>query len=392
MLLPLLFFLIVLLVQANQLERLVEYALKNNPYLRSFTHTRKALLARSEYLRSLPNPELRLTLRNWDTERLFISPENPMSGVSLSFLQRYTHPTKRKLSSEVYEERSKEVSLRRDLAEKLLVKEVKQLYYDFLFTFAEERILRELGEELGLLLGVVEENYRYNRALLSDILMVRAEILSLRAELERVRGRRKAYLERIYSLVGGRFPLHGEELRLSEFPGGFTPEKAIKVRLLRSELRTLRRSLERAGKEHLPDFTLFAEYTFREGMVHLFSVGVGLSLPFWYERREKLLILEEMERLKGKERELEWVKLQVSGIYNSLRERYHGLRRSLAILEEEIREKEKEIKALLLAYRYQEADVRDVVRAYRILLDLKLKRASLVRDMNRLVAEAEALL
>jgi len=376
----------------SQLEELVDKALKKNPYLKAFEHKEESLLMRGSFLKALPNPELRLTLRNWDTERFLISPENPMSGIAISFVQKYPNPIKRKLSFKVYEERSKEVPFRKKLFENFLVKDLKRFYYDFQFTFIEEKILKEHEEELTLLLKVVEENYKHNRALLSDILMIRAELLNLKVKLEKVYGKRRAYLEKIHSLVGERVSISKEELRLQRFPEDFSPDKSILVRLVKKELKTLRKKLERAKKEHLPDFTFFAEYTFREGMTHLFSLGFGLTLPLRYEHREKFLVLEELEKLKEKEYELEWRKLQVTGIFYSLKERYDALKRSLVILEEEIREKEKEIKALLLAYRYHEVDVREIVRAYRILLDLKLKGASLVKDMNKLVAEAEALL
>ncbi|AAC07177.1 TolC family protein [Aquifex aeolicus] len=390
-------FLIFVLISLNfvfssQLEELINFALKNNTKLKSFVYLEKANTFRSLFMKSLPNPEIRFTFRNFDTEVPMVREENPMSGYAITFMQRYTLPVKREKSSEIFKNRAKEVKVKREIYERELIKNVKILYYDFLYTYEKERILKEIKEDLYILLENLKEKYAQNKALLSDILMVKTEIIKVEEELKNNEALREKIKGEIYSLIGGKFDLRPGRLSLFKFPQNFSEDESVYVRLLFEELNTLRKELERAKVEHYPDLNLLAEYVVRTGNPDLFSLGIGVSLPVWYEKRERFLVLEAKERIKAKMKELNFTK-------NFVKERFLGLKRSynitlkaLKTLEEEIKKKEQEIEALFLAYGYEKVDVREIIRAYRDLWKLKIQRAFTLKKLNEISAEAEALI
>ncbi|MDQ7081966.1 MAG: hypothetical protein Q9N34_02450 [Aquificota bacterium] len=84
-------------------------------------------------------------------------------------------------------------------------------------------------------------------------------------------------------------------------------------------------------------------------------------------------------------------KLRVSGEFKALEDSYRISSEILGTVEREIEEKKKEIEALLLAYRYEKTDIREILRAYRLLWSLELDRARLAKELNQIVAKAEAL-
>jgi len=202
---------------------------------------------------------------------------------------------------------------------------------------------------------------------------------------------RETTISRIHALAGGRIELRGTSLKVLPFPGGFDPERNVTVKLLMEELEVIKREIERAKVDHYPDIFLSAGYTIRPEIPNLLTFRVGLTVPVWKSRREDLLVLEREEKYRAKLFELENVKLKVEGEFSALRSFYRITSRILDTVEREIEEKEKEISALLIAYEYERADIRDILRAYRLLWSLEFDRARLVKELNQTVAKAEAL-
>jgi len=377
---------------SSQLEDLINFALKNNKKLKSFEYLEKAIILKGHFMKSLPNPEIRFTFRNFDTEVPIVRKENPMSGYAITFMQKYTLPVKRERSFEVFKSKSKEIRVKKEVYEKELVKRIKILYYNFLFTYEKEKVLKKIRKDLYLLLRTLKENYAKNKALLSDLLMVKTEIIKIEEELRENTALREKLKGEIYAFVGGKFDLKPEKLSLSKFPERFSEDKSAYVRILFEELRTLKKELKRAKVEHYPDLNFLAEYVVRSGNPDLFSLGVGITLPVRYEKREKFLVLEVKEKIRAKLEEINFMRNFVKEKFYGLKEEYELTLEVLKSLEEEIRKKEQEIEALFLAYRYEKVDVREIVRAYRDLWKLEIQRAFTLKRLNEISAEAEALI
>ncbi len=377
---------------ASQLQTLIDFAFKNNPRIESFERLKEGLRHRSKFSTALPNPQVFFALNNVDTENYFPTDKNPMSGFALSITQKYPLGVKRKKSSEIFLEKVKEVDSAKVKFLKDLEKELKILYWDYIFSFEKERIVKRIEVEVRGLLQIVEERYRFGKALLSDLILLKAELLKVEEKLHEAQLIRRSTLERIWGLAGGRIDLKEEPLVLVDIPENFVPENNPTVRILNAQLQVIKKEIERSKVEHLPDLFLSAGYTVRPDIPNLITLRIGATIPVWKKKREDLLVMEKQEFYKAKMLEIEEAKLRIEGQFKALKEAYSKKLEILKTIEEEIKEKEKEIEALLLAYEYDMVDVRDILRAYRVLWDLRLKKAQVIRDANKLVAQAEALI
>ena len=375
----------------NELQKLIDFALEHNPRLKSYESLEKSFKYRAEFSKSLPNPQLAFSLNNLDTERYFPNKKNPMSSFGLYLSQKYVLPTKRVKSSEIFLQKSSEVSIMQEKYKKELIKKLKVLYWEFSYSFEMERILKDTEKEILSLIDITEEKYRYGKSILSDLILLKVELLKVKEMLAKAQRLRETTLERIYALAGGELELKGEELITIAFPSSFNVDENVDVKLVNEKLKTIRREIERAKVEHYPDLLLSAGYAVRPDIPNLITLRVGITLPVWKGKREDMLVLEKKERYASKLLELEDVKLNVSGEFSALESSYRISSEILQTVEKEIEEKRKEIEALLIAYEYEKTDIRDILRAYRLLWSLEFDRAKLIKELNQIVAKAEAL-
>ncbi len=375
----------------SELNALIDFTLKNNPRLKSYENLKRAFKYRSKFSLSLPNPQVAVALNNLDTEKFFPREENPMSSFGFYITQKYVLPLKRVRESKIYDQKVSEIDRMKEVYKKDLIKEVKVLYWEFAYSFEMERILRDIKREIESLLEITEEKFRYGKALLSDLIMLKVEILKVEEKIAEARRIREVALRKIHALAGGEIPLKGSPLKIQPFPEDFDPEKNVEVKLTKETVEVLKRELERAKVEHYPDLFFSAGYMIRPEIPDLITLRVGATVPIWYKNRERMLVLEKTERINSKLYELEDIKLKVTGDFKALESTYRIKREILSTVEREIEEKRKEIEALLIAYRYEKTDIREILRAYRILWSLEFDRARLLKELNQTVARAEAL-
>ncbi len=334
---------------------------------------------------------LTFSLNNVETERLFPRKENPMSGFVVFLSQKYPLPAKRNRSSEIFLAKAQEVDFSREKFKKELVKNIKNLYWEYSYSFEIERILQDIEKEINSLIDITEEKYRYGKALLSDLILLKVELLKVKERLSEAEKLRETVKSKIYALAGGKPPFEPVELKAVNFLESFDPEINISVKLFKQKVETAKREVERAKVEHYPDLTLSAGYMARPEIPDLLTFRLGLTLPVWYSSREKKLVLEKTELYRARLLELEDIKLSVEGDFRALESEYRINTEILKTIEEEIEEKKKEISALLIAYEYDRTDIREILRAYRILWSLEFDRAKVIKTLNQIVAKAEAL-
>jgi len=156
----------------NELVKLIDFALKNNPGLKSYEGIKRSYVLKKEFSLSLPNPQVGVGLNNLDTRRFFPTEENPMSGFALFLSQRYILPVKRTRSAEIYGRKALRIAVERESFKKELIRQLKELYWEFSYSFEMERILRDMEREIRDLIEITEEKYRFGKALLSDLILL----------------------------------------------------------------------------------------------------------------------------------------------------------------------------------------------------------------------------
>ncbi|RUM32593.1 MAG: hypothetical protein DSY42_00645 [Aquifex sp.] len=376
---------------SSELQKLINIAIEKNERIKSYYFEKRAFIHRGKFFLSIPNPQLKFSLRNFDTEVPIARKENPMSSYAITFTQNYILPAKRDRKFKIFVNKSKEVDVKEEIFKKNLIKTLSFLYYDYVFSLEKENILKEILEDLKFLEKITDEKYVYGKALLSDILMLKSEILKTEREILSVKAEREKILAGIKALLYEEINLKGEKLRLKPFPKDFNPNTSVYTKLVKEELNTLMWEYKLAKVQHLPDISFSVDYAVRPDLPDMFSISVGITLPIWYKNREKYLVLESINRIKAKKKELKDTIITLKREYEGLEKKYTLLKEALESLDSEIKTKEGEIESLLIAYKYDETDIREILRAYKILWQLKIEKKLLITHLNKIVAEAEAL-
>lgn len=375
---------------AGELEVLIKYALDNSPTLKTYQHMKKSAEYRERYSRSLPNPFLSAGLNNLPLNRPYPSKYEPMSSFSLGFNQMYVLPLKREREALVSRAEAELLNLQEEVARKELIRDIKLRYLEWLYTHRREELLKSVLSEIESLERLTEENYRLGRASLSDLLSLKAEALRVEREIRSLVEERRLLKLELDSLVGKSFELRGEEPVGEEIDlSQISVERSSYARVLLGEIGKLRAEVERRRVEYLPDVELMAEYMIRPGHENMLSLRASISLPVRKSAREELMVLEKLEELRARELELERIKIQLRREIESLkveRERAQALK---SLTESLIREREGEIKALQLAYSFGKADLRDILRLYRELWELRTNLLELKLEEKRIKVRAE---
>ncbi|MGC8853161.1 MAG: TolC family protein, partial [Hydrogenobacter sp.] len=118
-----------------------------------------------------------------------------MSGFVVGFSQTYILPVKGDLEALITKNKMLEVEKSIEVIKRELIKDIKIAYLEWLYTRR-----------------IAEENYKYQRANLADILSTEADKIKLMREISNLRYQREIYKNRIDYLVGKSFVLKGEEV------------------------------------------------------------------------------------------------------------------------------------------------------------------------------------
>ena len=313
----------------EELEQLIEEALRRNPDLLVLDEEIEAARARPEQARSLPDPMVSVVYRNdgWSPSL----GEQMMTNLAFMGSQALPWPGKRSLRGEIAK-RGIELSIeRRERGRLGLAADVRRAYWDLVLARETLVLLREQEEVWREAEGVARARYTVGQGAQQDVLRALVEITrfeQLRAEQEGEAEARRAELDRLVGR-GPDDPVRaGGRLALVPEPRGL--EALLAEAETRSpELRAFAAAAEREGlavdlarKEFRPDFAVQAGYMNRGGLDPMWQAGVGVTLPV---RRSRLRagLAEAEARRRAAARQIEAARAQLRF---RTRERFAALR------------------------------------------------------------------
>ncbi len=390
MLLLLLFF---ALSWGGELDNLISYALENSPKVKQYERLKESIKPKERYSKTLPNPSIYTGFNNLPLNKPYPNSAEPMSGFVVGFSQTYVLPVKRDLEALVAKNRMVEVEKGIEIVKKELVRDIKITYLEWMYTFKREEILKSIEKELNNLKRIAEENYKYQKATLADILSVEADRTKLSREISDLYYQRELYKNRIDYLVGKSFELKGEEVNW-DTPNfeGIDLSRIPYLRERYAQLESLKLELKRKGVEYLPDIELMVEYMARPSLSDMFSIRLGFTLPIYKPNKENMMVLEKQGEIRSKEEEIRELQLELKRQLEDLKVEYEKNRKLLELTQRLLKEKRNELKALELSYSFGKADFRDILRLYREVWELELGELELELSLKKLAPQMEVFL
>lgn len=376
---------------AKELEDLIDLALKNSPKVKQFDHKIKIYSLKENSSKSLPNPTFYFGLSNIPTSKLFVTQQEPMSSFLVGFSQRYTFPFKRELESSIYKSESKVSETEREILKREIIRDIKTNYYQWLFTFKKEEILKSIIKDLENLIVFAETNYKYGKANLSDILSLKTEHINIQKDLISLYNERKNIEEDIFNLVGKKVEFKQEDIKY-QFEEKYDFSKSPYLEKLIKEKETLENVKKKTAVEYFPDIEFMAEYMFRPAISNLFSLKVGIDIPIWKKSKEDLLVLESQENIREKEKEINSLYLEIQKKVNQLKNNINTTKQLLRFTDEILKNKENEIKSVELNYKYGKSEFKDLVNIYKDIWEVKLFKVDYEISLIKFYVELESIL
>jgi outer membrane protein TolC len=291
----------------EDLPRLVQTALANNPELKSSQSRWQMFASKVKQASALEDPMFMFKLQNMLAREPLVFNKDPQSAKVIGISQQLPFWGKRALKQEVaqYEAESYKWAIEERKLE--LARMVKEIYYQL---YAVDKSLEIVEKNLKLLsdfVTIAESKYSVGQGVQQDIYkagLEKSKMLDMQITLRQQRKSLEANLNYLLyrpgtTAVGPIADFNLPQLSLSaEQLNQSAVEKRPQIKSFDSLVNKGQASQRLAQKEFYPDFNLSFEYMFREAVStemvsdpgdNMFTVGLTFNLPFQQERRRAMV-------------------------------------------------------------------------------------------------------
>ena len=308
--------------QMEDLSRLVDTALTNNPELKSSQARWQMFASKAKQAGSLEDPMVMFRLQNMLAREPLVFNKDPQSAKVIGITQQLPFWGKRAIKEDVacYEAESYKWAIEERKLE--LARMVKETCYQL---WAVDKSLQIIDKNLRIIadfVTIAESKYSVGQGVQQDIFkagLEKSKMLDMQISLKQQRKSLEANLNYLLyrpgtSPVGNIPDFTLPHLSLSaEQLNQIAMEKRPQIKSLAMLTNKGQASHRLAEKEFYPDFNLSFEYMFREASMNdpgynMFSMGVTFNLPFQQARRramvaestsETTMATEELNALKN---------------------------------------------------------------------------------------------
>ena len=277
----------------------LEAARSRNPDIRASEARYLAMRERPIQEGTLPDPSVGVRYHNEDWK--FSFGESDFSFFEVSAEQEIPFPGKLSLRERIAEREAERERAMRDMTVLMVLATVASSYADLTVIERSEEILRESFGLLGFMIEQAAARYRVGEASQQDVLRATLERGALEERLTMLtRSRTTAAatlkslldleerdaLPRTASLPEPR-PVEAIGVLNERLAGRSPVLRAAREEVLRSET-----ALHLALREYFPDFALMGGYTNKERLLPEWELGVRVSVPLYYWRRQRAAVAE----------------------------------------------------------------------------------------------------
>jgi outer membrane protein TolC len=274
-------------------------ARERNPDIREAGARYLAMRERPIQEGTLPDPSIGLRYHNENWQESFGKSE--FSFVEVSAEQEIPFPGKLSLRERIAEREAERERAMRDMTELMVLAATASSYADLVVAERSEEILRQSHALLGLMIEQTAVRYRVGEAAQQDVLRASLERGGLEERLtmlERKRAAAAASLRSLLDLEEGT-PLPRAEALPDPRPVEPIEVLAQKLASRSPTLRATQEELLRSGealrlarREYYPDFALMGSYTNKERLLPEWELGLRVSVPLYWWRRQRAAVAE----------------------------------------------------------------------------------------------------
>ncbi|SNB45397.1 TolC family protein [Geobacter sp. DSM 9736] len=290
--------------EPENLQRLVETALSNNPEIKASSARWEMFRNRIAQAKSFDDPMLMLKIQNGLVKDPLSFRRDPMTQKVIGISQQLPFWGKRALRSEVAAKEAESYQWQIEERKLELARMVKESWYQLWFVEKELDIVDKNIKILDDFIALAETKYSVGQGVQQDVLKAqveRSKMLDMRITLEQQRKSVQAAMNALLYRSG--------ESSFGKIED-FTPRKVSSsvdtLRATAKENRPLLKSLKAeidkgsaghklAEKEYYPDFNISLEYMQRDRIDEMevgddmYSLGVTFNLPVQRARRQAMI-------------------------------------------------------------------------------------------------------
>jgi outer membrane protein TolC len=292
------------------LESAINEALESNPEIKAAKASWEAKSKRPSQLSTLPNPTVGVRFKNVGFSEITLG-EDPRTDIQTFLIQEIPFPTKLSSKKKIAFEISEAERWAVESTSRKIIADLKQQYYEWFFISKSIEITKKNKGLLKTFVRTSEVKYEVGKGIQQDVLKAQVELSSFIQRLELLNMKKQiieAKIKKILNRPQGSDIGMPQEVEKSELNISFDQFYEIAKNKSPDLLKTSElvdskeEALGLARKQYYPDFVLQATYFNRDGgsqeLDDLWEVGLGLKIPLYFWRKEKLGVQEAELNLK----------------------------------------------------------------------------------------------
>ncbi len=287
--------------QHQQLQVLIDQALKNNPALKARGHQSKAARALVESSGALPDPTVGFGLMNLPVNS-FAFDQEPMTGKQITFNQTVPFPGKLGLKKTIARlQADKTIDMQKETKLKIIY-QVKTLYFKIFDLDRAIEVTEKNQIVLKNFIQIAQTRYTVGRGLQQDVLKAQVEYARFFDQLISLKEKREALTTQLNAVLNQPPNQNLAKTFIWEFKPLTVELDTLQFWLLKENpiLLAWQKSIAQsnvkihlAKKNFLPDFNVTLAYTQRDvlqsgmGGIDYFSAALGLKIPLYFWKKQK---------------------------------------------------------------------------------------------------------
>jgi len=291
------------------LNSAIEEALENNPEIKAARANWKAKSKIPSQVSTLPNPTIGVRFKNVGFSEITLG-DDPRTDIQAFLIQEIPFPGKLSSKKKIALELSESQKWAVDSTSRKIIADLKEQYYNWFFVSKSIDITKRNKDLLEQFVKTTEVKYEVGKGIQQDVLKAQVELSIFIQRLELLTMKReiieasiKKNLNRPQSSdIGIPENIEKSTLNISldqfyDIAKNKSPGLKEKSKIVASE----EEELKLARKQYYPDLVLQATYFNRNGgsqeLGDLWQVGLGLKVPLYFWRKEKLGVQEAEHNL-----------------------------------------------------------------------------------------------